>query len=175
MYDLGDGGQAWVLRCRLSPEVEPGGPIPASTDWFVLVDPAYPWGPIRFYPAKDGGISLTFHHQNRNDSGDDFFPWRTGDPCLDSAVRALGRSAHDPEPYGIHERLRWRFERALAWLGAASRGELAQPGEPFELPQYLPTLGALGLTIVFQEGFDTLPTWEGTNDLAGLVDLTGTR
>lgn len=170
-HDLGDDGQAWVLRCRLSPELEPGGPIPASTDWYVLVDPAYPWGPIKFYPAKDGGITLTFHHQNRNDPGDDSLPWRAGAPCLDSAVRSLGRSAYDPESYGVHERLRWRFERALAWLGAASRGELVQPGEPFELPQYLPTLGALGLTVVFEEGSDTVPAWEGMADLAGLVDL----
>jgi hypothetical protein len=169
-HDLPDGG-AWVLRCRLSPKVEPDGPIPAATDWYVLVDPAYPWGPIRFYPAERGGIAQTFQHQNRNDSGDESTPWRTGDPCLDSNVRALGRSAYDPEPYGVHERLRWRFEQALSWLEAASRKELSLPGEPFELPQYLPTLGGLGLTVVFEEGSDTLPAWENAADSAGLVDL----
>ncbi len=170
-YELSDDIGVWVLRCRLSPEVEAEGPIPATTDWYVLVDPAYPWGAIRFYPAKDGSITQTFQHQNRNDPGDGSLPWRTGDPCLDSTVRALGRSAYDPEPYGIHERLRWRFERALTWLEAASRGELVLPGEPFELPQYLPTLGGLDLTVVFAEGPDTLPAWEKATYFAGLTDL----
>jgi molybdopterin/thiamine biosynthesis adenylyltransferase len=170
-YELPDDGGYWALRCRLIPEVEPNRSIPVPTDWYVLVDPAYPWGSIRLYPAKDGGITQTFQHQNRNDAGDDALPWRTGDPCLDSTVRALGRSAYDPEPYGAQERLRWRFERSLAWLEAASRGELVLPGEPFELPQYLPTVGGLGLTVVFNEGSDTLPEWEKTADPAGLVDL----
>jgi hypothetical protein len=44
----------WVLRCRLSPPVDPAGPVPASTDWYVLVDAAYPWGSVKFYPAEDG-------------------------------------------------------------------------------------------------------------------------
>lgn len=170
-YDLPNVGGAWVLRCRLSPKIECGGPIPAATDWYVLIDPAYPWGEIRFYPAERGGINQTFQHQNRNDSGNGSTPWRTGNPCLDSTVRALGKSEYDPEPYGVHERLRWRFERALAWLEAASHEELVLPGEPFELPQYLPTLGGLGLTVVFEEGSDTLPAWESAADPAGLVDL----
>lgn len=170
-HDLPDGGGAWVLRCRLSPDVEAGGLIPASTDWYVLVDPAYPWGEIRFYPDERGGVAQTFRHQNRNDPANGSTPWRTGDPCLDSTVRVLGKSAYNPEPYDVHERLRWRFERALAWLGAASHEELALPGDPFELPQYRPTMGGLGLTVVFEEGSDTLPAWEGVTDLAGPVDL----
>jgi hypothetical protein len=170
-HKLPNDGGYWVLQCRLTPEVEAGGLIPLSTDWHVLVDAAYPWGSIRFYPAKDGGITQTYQHQNRNDAGDYVLPWRTGDPCLDSTVRALGRSAYDPEPYGAHERLRWRFERALAWLKAASRGELVLPGEPFELPQYPPTVGSLDLTVVFSEGSDTVPAWGKSTNLAGLVDL----
>lgn len=76
-YDLPVGG-AWVLRSRLSPEIKPEGPIPAATDWYVLVDPNYPWGPIRFYPAESEGIIQTFQHQNRNEPGDGSTPWRTG-------------------------------------------------------------------------------------------------
>lgn len=169
-YDLPAGG-AWVLRCRLSPEIKPEGPIPAATDWYVLVDPSYPWGPIRFYPAESGGIVQTFQHQNRNDSGDGSTPWRTGDLCLDSTVRTLGKSAYYPETYSAHERLAWRFERANSWLEAAARQELVRPGEPFELPQYLPTVGSIGLTVVFKEGPETLETWANTADSAGLVDL----
>jgi hypothetical protein len=168
---LPDEGGAWVLLCRLALKVEPSAQIPASTDWYVLVDPTYPWGRIRFYPAKEGGIAQTFQHQSRNDPGAETVPWRTGDPCLDSTVRALGRQAFDPEPFGIHERLRWRFERALAWLEAAACGKLVLSGEPFELPQFSPTTGSLDLTVVFNEGTDTLPEWNGTAETEGLVDL----
>jgi hypothetical protein len=87
-------------------------------------------------------------------------------------VRILGRRAYDAEPYGVEERLRWRFERALAWLEAASRDELLLPGEPFELPQVLP-VGDLGFTFAFQEGPDTLGEWENHKSGAGLVDLFG--
>lgn len=160
----------WVLRCRLSPGVDPAGPIPPLTDWYVLVDPAYPWGSIKFYPAKDGGIAQTFPHQNYNGSGSEDRPWRAGDPCLDTQVRVLGRRAFDEELYGVHERLRWRSERALAWLEAASRDELLLPGEPFELPQALPA-GGWGYTVAFQEGSQALGTWDGIVEEAGLVDL----
>lgn len=160
----------WVLRCRLSPPVDPVGPVPASTDWYVLVEAAYPWGTVKFYPAEEGGIYQTFPHQNSNRPPMDGRPWRTGDVCLDTQVRVLGRRAYDPEPYGVEERLRWRFERALAWLEAASRDELLLPGDPFELPQVLPA-GGMELTFAFQEGPDTLGDWEDHSGGAGLVDL----
>jgi hypothetical protein len=162
----------WTLSCRLSPPVDPAGPVPASTDWYVLVDVAYPWGSVKFYPAENGGISQTFPHQNSNRPPTDGLPWRTGDICLDTQVRVLGRRAYDAEPYGADERLRWRFERALAWLEAASRDELLLPGEPFELPQVLPT-GGLDFIFAFQEGLDTLGEWEDHSGGAGLVDLVG--
>ncbi len=166
----GPSGGRWVLRCRLSPSVDPAGPVPASTDWYVLVDAAYPWGYVKFYPAEDGGITQTFAHQNYNRAPIHGLPWRTGDICLDTQVRVLGRRAFDTEPYDVDERLRWRFERALGWLEAASRDELLLPGEPFELPQVLP-YGGLGLTFVFQEGPETLGEWEDHPGGAGLVDL----
>lgn len=174
-HAAGPADGRWVLRCRLSPPVDPGGPIPISTDWYVLVDPAYPWGYIEFYPAKDGGLSLTFPHQNFNGPGDVEFPWqelpwRRGNPCLETQVRVLGRRAYDEEPYGVHERLKWRLVRALAWLEAASRDELLLPGEPFELPQVLPA-GGLGLTFAFQEGPETLGAWQGKAGRVGLVEL----
>lgn len=169
-YVGGPSEGRWALRCRLSPRVDPAGHIPASTDWYVLIDTAYPWGSVKFYPAEVGGISSTFPHQNSNRPRADGLPWRTGDICLDAQVRVLGRRAYDVEPYGVDERLRWRFERALAWLEAASRDELLLPGEPFELPQVL-SAGGLELTFAFQEGPDTLSSWEGHADEAGLVDL----
>src|SRR5829696_2989230 len=162
----------WVLHSRLSPSVDPAGPIPTSTDWYVLVEAVYPWGSVKFYPADDGGTSKTFPHQNSNRAPMGELPWRTGDICLDTQVRVLGRQAYDAEPYGANERLRWRFERALAWLEAASRNQLLLPGEPFELPQVLP-VGGLEFTFAFREGPDTLVEWQGNSGDAGLVDLFG--
>jgi hypothetical protein len=150
----------------------PRGPVPASTDWYVLVGAAYPWGSVKFYRAEDGGISQTSPHQNSNRPPMDGPPWRTGDIYLDTQVRVLGRRAYDAEPYGVEERLRWRFERALAWLEAASRDELPLPGEPFELPQVLPT-GGLELTFAFQEGSDTLGEWENHSGEAGSWACSG--
>jgi hypothetical protein len=164
-------GGWWVLRCLLSPSnVKSGGPVPASTDWYVLVEPTYPWGSIEFYPAKEGGIPLTFPHQDYNAPGDPTVPWRMGKPCLDTQVRVLGRRAYDEEPYGVHERLRWRFERALGWLEAASRDELLLPGEPFELPQ-VRSVGGWDFTMVFREGPETLAAWQDLEERAGAVDL----
>src|SRR5689334_15601347 len=76
----------WVLVCRLSPDVQEGGSIPALSDWYILVEPSYPWGEIKCYPAKEGGISQTFPHQTYNGPGSSVLPWRSGDICLDTGV-----------------------------------------------------------------------------------------
>ncbi len=159
----------WVLRCRLTIDTAPGSPVPKSSDWYVLVDNAYPWGRIKFYPAKEGGISQTFHHQSFNGVGSDQIPWRTGDICVDTSVHILGRHGYDSEPYDVKKRLRWRFRRALDWLMAASKGELTLPGEPFELPQ-LPSYSAV--KVVFREDLASYQIWQQTEDRVGLVDLT---
>lgn len=159
----------WILHSRLSPDIAPEGPIPATTDWHVLVDPAYPWGSIRFHPSKVGGIVRTFPHQSFNGEGRKDVPWRDGRICLDTTVRMLGRHGYDIEPYGVHERLRWRFRRALDWLAAASRGELILRGEPFELPDF--PVSASSITAVFCEGTDTFSVWQNAEEYAGLVEL----
>lgn len=110
--------ETWVLWCRLTATLSTGDLVPPETDWYVLVDSAYPWGTITFYPAKERGLAQTFPHQNYNGAGPVGVPWRQGDPCLDTSVRTLGRHGYDSEPYGVHERLRWRFQRALDWLVA---------------------------------------------------------
>ncbi len=160
----------WVLHCRLSPSVPHNSPIPAETDWYILVDEAYPWGSIKLYPAKENGIVRTFHHQSFNSYGKSEVPWRDGDICLDTTVRVLGRHGYDTEPYGAHERLRWRFQRAIDWLEAASRDELVLSGEPFELPA-MPQ-PRFRMTVAFSEGRGTFAGWQDTAQQAGLVDLS---
>ena len=61
--------QCWVIHCRIAVSVPPDSPIPAVTDWYVILDDHYPDGRIRIYPAKVGGITQTFPHQNYNGAG----------------------------------------------------------------------------------------------------------
>jgi ThiF family len=164
------GLRKWVLHCRLTPKLTTGPFVPATTDWYVLVSLAYPWGSITFYPAKRDGLVRTFPHQRFNAPGRDELPWRTGSLCLDTPARALGRHGYSIEPFGTEERLRWHFRRAFSWLIAASRGELALPSEPFELPQY-PTDLDSPFSAVFSESPESFATWLGTDEEFGLVDF----
>lgn len=158
----------WGLRCRLTPDLPLNRWGPASTEWYALAGPGFPWGKIRFLPAKSDSLTRTFPHQSFNGPGDDQAPWRTGEICLDSQVRVLGRFGFDDEPYDVDWRLRWRFERALEWLRAAARGELASVGEPFELPVFPPSPGP---RIVFSEDARTFTLWREIDEQAGLVEL----
>ena len=73
--------QHWVIHCRITVSVPPDSPIPASTHWYVLIDDHYPHGCISIHPAKDGGITQTFPHQNYNGKDNAHRPWRTGKLC----------------------------------------------------------------------------------------------
>lgn len=160
----------WVLLCRLTPPIAPSALIPAVTDWYVLVERQYPWGSLKIHPAKDGGISQTFPHQSYNAKGALQHPWRTGDLCLTTDVRVLNRTGLDTEPFDSYHRLRWHVERALAWLMAASRGDLAAAGDHFELPQLPPSESSRNL-IAFHENGLSFQTWLASLVRVGLVDL----
>lgn len=160
----------WGLQCRLTPKVVPGSFVPTSTDWFILASSAYPWGSIKFYPAKREGLTATFPHQSYNSPGRNEIPWRTGCLCLDTPAQALGRRVYDTEPFGVHSRLRWHVRRALAWLEAASRGELVRDGEPFELPQY-PVDSDAYLSVVFSEAPESFAVWQSEPERVGIVEF----
>ncbi|MBI4525148.1 MAG: ThiF family adenylyltransferase [Deltaproteobacteria bacterium] len=134
------------------------------TDWYVLVPATYPWGGIDFYPAKQGGLELTFHHQSFNSFGDENVPWRTGKICQQTSLRHSGRRIYDHEPMSRDERLAWHFSRAQEWLLSASNDALVQSGDPFELPDF-PTR-----TIVqtaFVENSDSFQIWSTTPERIG--------
>lgn len=164
------GERKWVLHLRLEPDVKPDGLVPLSTDWFVRVVPAYPLGSIKFNPAKQNGLTLTFQHQSHNSEGPDSLPWRKGSLCLDTPARALGRRAFDIEPYDADKRLRWHVVRAQRWLEAASRDELVLPGEPFELPEY-PADPSSPLTVAFSESPESFAAWQEISQQIGIVDF----
>ncbi len=162
--------QSWVLHCRLTPDVLPSGPVPAVTDWFVLVSRAYPFGEIKFYPAKLDGLTATFPHQRYNFTGRDDAPWRSGSLCLETSAHAFGRRAFNVEPYEAHKRLAWHVRRACQWLEDASRGALFRPGDPFELPDY-PVDESLPFSVAFAESSDSLSVWNECPDRVGIVEF----
>ena len=139
--------ESWVLHCRIRAEVEPEGPIPPDTDWYVHAGNAYPYGPVVFYPAKVGGLTLTFNHQNHNGAGPVELPWRCGRLCVDTGMRTLGRNSYDIEPFDPDSRLAWHVHRVKKWLCLASQDDLVQTGDPFELP-YIPCYS--DLRVVFR-------------------------
>ena len=162
--------QQWVQHCRLSPDIQADSLIPPATDWFVLVSPAYPFGEIKFFPAKVGGLTATFHHQKYNEAGHDDLSWRTGCLCLDTPAHTFGRREFSSEPYEAHRRLLWHVRRACRWLEDASRGELFLPGEPFELPDYR-LARPLPFSVAFSESSDSLATWNEVAEQAGIVEF----
>ncbi len=117
-----------------------------------------------FYPAKVGGLIQTFNHQNHNGFGSDDLPWRCGRLCVDTSLRSLGRRAYDVEPFDPESRLVWHVRRVQQWLELASKGELVQPGDPFELP-HIPSLSKL--RVIFSEGPENLPYWQGQHPRRG--------
>jgi ThiF family len=165
------GLRKWFLNCRLEPELIPTPFVPAATNWFVLVSPSYPWGSIKFHPAKDGGLAHTFPHQSYAKETSRYeVPWRTCSLCLDTPTKTFGRQEYTIEPYDPERRLAWHCKRGLAWLVDAARGELIKPGEPYELPQYPIDLGS-PLSVAFSEGTESFKAWEAKSDAFGLVDF----
>ena len=159
--------QRWVIPCRIAVEALPGGPIAPVTDWFVLADENYPNGSIGIYPAKEGGITQTFPHQNYNSPGKAENPWRRGKLCTWTSAAPLRRNGYDTEPGEPERNLAWHLSRAQKWLELASRDELNQPGDPFELPD-IPNCG--DMNVAFCEGPSTLRRWTETGVRRGTAD-----
>ena len=156
----------WVIHCRIAAEVDPNGLVPSVTDWFVLVDESYPYGSIGIYPAKEGGISQTFPHQDYNGPGKREHPWRSGKLCTWTNAAPLHRRGYDSEPAEPELNLAWHLTRAQAWLELASAGALTQTGDHYELP-YVPH--GNGMSIAFCEGSSTLRNWQATSKRCGIV------
>ena len=156
----------WVLHCRITADADPEGPIPRVTDWFVLIGEGYPHGRVGIYPAKTGGITKTFPHQNYNGEGNADSPWRSGKLCTWTNVAPLHRRGYDSEPAEPDLNLAWHLRRAQTWLELASEEGLTQTGDPFELP-YVPH--GNGLSIAFCEGSSTLRSWLQSGKRCGIA------
>jgi hypothetical protein len=164
--------RSWALRLQLSPGLGPKAAVADRTNWYALVDDAYPCGGVRFLPAKEGGITATFPHQRHNGPGDDTTEWRNGEICLQEPGASVWALAAAEEPDRAEDRLAWYAERALEWIRRASDGTLAQAGDPFELPDF-PTAD---LTRVgFREDRESFVSWRTGAPSAGLAELVQTE
>jgi hypothetical protein len=165
-------GARWALPCRIDIAPANSAFVATSTAWYLLADESYPWGRVKFHPAKAGGITHTFPHQSFNGVGQDAEPWRSGDLCLGATFRTLGRQAVDPEPYdatGPASRIAWHGRRAVAWVRAAAEDRLLAPGDPFELPAFLRETRVLLATA---ETPQTWELWSASDRTFGLADVT---
>lgn len=162
--------QRWRMQFQLTLPLNEGGVsgiIPDITRWYLLVSPSYPQGEIDIYPAKEGGITATFQHQNCNQANA-ATPWREGKLCVNTGLRNFARRGYDSEPYEAATRLRWHIQRCILWLELANVGQLSAPGEPLELPHY-PTKRRK--TVAFSENEKGFSAWQGIPDPAGQVQL----
>lgn len=160
--------EKWVLLCRLSPVIQPNNFFPESTSWYVHIDDSYPWGDIKFLPAKINGIKGTFPHQNYNGEEKKEHPWSEGHLCLDTSYRKFRNKGLDKEPFDPTFRLHWHFGRALHWLQDAAKGELTNPGDLFELPDF--NKSSLD-TIGFCENYESYLEWQKSKKTYGLAEI----
>lgn len=134
LEDLSERVEGWTLHLAIT--VDTLEKLPKRTEWYVVLPRNYPYGEIDIFPAKVNGITDTYPHQAYNGPGNQNCPWRTGNPCLRTSLRTLGRREYDEEPMSTAWRLAWHVHRLKAWLESADRGDLLANGDPFELPQY---------------------------------------
>jgi hypothetical protein len=150
----------------------PAREIDRVTQWYLEVSTTYPFGRLRFYPAKKGGIVKTYPHQRRNSEHAER-PWREGYPCLGPWGRV---ARHDLDEHYDEHRLVQRGQRLVQWLQAAEGGTLIQPDHPVEFPQ-VPLEPSASLAYQSQN-LPTNRTWSqpGATGIATLfVDVNGKK
>ncbi|MFC4025579.1 hypothetical protein ACFOUV_17510 [Oceanobacillus longus] len=158
----------WIIHCLIKIESSDLQLVENKTEWFVFIDDSYPLGNIKFYPSKQNGLTLTFPHQNYNSEGDKELPWRNGDLCLNTHMSLFQRLGMDIEPLDKEQRLQWHFKRFISWLEYASKEELLQTGDPFELP---PLPIRIPTTVAFNENDRNFQFWKNNHFKYGYLDL----
>lgn len=165
----------WVITISL--RIEAAGPfVDTRTKWCVLLDETYPHGCVDFYPSTEGGLTVTFPHQARNQGDRDHREWRAGKLCLDSPFGGERHPTSVRDPVGDAEvRLRWHIERALDWLASAAAGRLLAPGDPFELPArpYTVLKEWAHQRVVHDETAAEFNVWDGRQGTVGVARLGG--
>lgn len=162
-----EGSKRWALHLQIKVAVPEQAPISGTTEWYAVVEPEYPLGSVKFFPSKVNGFTQTFQHQRYNGTGASDTRWRSGDICLNTQIRKYDRYEH--EPFEAESRLQWHSCRAVDWLADAANGQLANDGEPFEVPEF-PEIGR-NVLVAYAEGTGSLGVWHSTRETAGVVEL----
>ncbi|MBW7992072.1 MAG: ThiF family adenylyltransferase [Planctomycetes bacterium] len=151
-----ENSKRWVIKCQINIDSPNKELIHNKTDWYIWLEATYPQGEVELVPAKQNGITKTFHHQfyNSERAG---VPWRNGIICAKTAMSWLKRSCYDEEPFESEKRLKWHIERVFQWLLDAATGNLVKKGEFFELPDY--NTSDKPYTIAFCESQETFHIW----------------
>lgn len=162
--------ERWILTCKITIPSKNTDLVKNETKWYVLLEPEYPRGVIKFCPAIEDGLNGTFQHQNYNgrySKLSDVTDWTTGSPCLITTRSQLNRLISDFEPYHAAQRLKWHFRRAYHWLLLVSENSLVKAGDPFELPEF-PNSTNFPERLIFNETNATLQVWNKNNFVSGL-------
>lgn len=160
-----DGGM-WTVPCELRGTAT-SVYVPPISHWFLRVSEDYPRGPLKFQPAREGGIQVTFPHQAPNVpvKGQRYL---SGDPCLIDPAAVLGRGGGNPEPRDAYGRLAWNARRLVEWVEDAALGRLLRPGDPFEHPAVRHGDQA---SAAFYEDSASYANWQDQATLSGEVVL----
>lgn len=158
--------ECWVLHLAVRANTA-GTSIPERTEWYAHIEDTYPWGDVTFFPSKHDGLAGTFPHQQQNAAGPTELPWRKGYLCLKTGLAAFGFRTRPEESWDPARKLLWHVQRAVEWLEAASRGQLAPRGDLFELPDLGPKDKH---QVAFREDAHSLATWSGITETMGLAD-----
>jgi len=154
----------WVIRYRVTIDVEANDFVPVITQWYCHIHPHYPQGSIKIFPDAEASITHTFPHQEFN-GYDGHSLWRSGDICVKTSLGKWGTKLFDGEPNTASEKLHWYIQRCIEWIRAAANGTLTKEGEPFELPAYP---DGQAFRFVFNENSETFSEWSRRSDSYGV-------
>ncbi len=142
--------------------------INKKTEWYVTIDPSYPFGEISIYPSCSNGLTCTFPHQLNNSHIANNNLWRLGKLCVDFGFNSLGTQSPEKEATSIEGRLFWHMKRAVLWLYSAAKSELVSPGDSYELPDYSPTHSSI---FAYNEDVVSMMVWEDTECTFGTAKI----
>jgi hypothetical protein len=163
-FEWDSATQHWALHFQLTGTYKPTEWVPAITRWYALFSSQYPFGKLDIYPAVDGGIARTFHHQQHN-SWDKKSKWRDGNICAATSLGRWGRKFFNKEPYEADSRFAWVILRSIEWVRGAAEGTLVDQGDPFEIPSFPLCKDRL---FAFNESPETFREWQRLVPVTGL-------
>ncbi|MFM1998112.1 MAG: hypothetical protein RL204_59 [Bacteroidota bacterium] len=169
VYPIQDLGTKGLFSIRFSIQLNESSNknIPLLTNWIAVFDSYYPFSEVKIYPTKKKGITTTFPHQDYNLDVKENNQYRNGKLCLENPGFSLGRDPFYLSPESATKKLEYYLKRTKEWLISASKGELLNDGDYFELPP-LPRTNKLTV-VAFQENSSTWEKWCNTSPNIGFV------